>query len=132
MVTIYPPGTVSACNGGQLELACTTSGNYHEWIFYVVPSNGTNISEYARLLTTNGDQRSNLTVNSIMFTFHRKSMRGSLPLITSLTIDPISSGYLGAEVICTDKESSNSSSVFLNIINGSDFLQQGIVPTQLY
>ena len=128
-MTIHPSGTVSTCNGDQVELTCTTSGIFHEWIFYVVPDNEfeTNTSQYSRVFSVNGDRSLNLTVNSIKFTFWRKSEQGSTPLTTSLIIDPINKNYLGAEVACVDTETRNSSSIFLNIINGSDMHQQGIV-----
>ena len=53
-VTVSPSGLVSVCHGDQLQLTCTTTGNFLEW--KITPR--LDESSYPRLLTTTSQGRS--------------------------------------------------------------------------
>ena len=110
-MTLSPPGVAPVCNGGQLELTCTTAGRFLRWRFTVIRGNETiTIIRTIQAAVPAGDAISHLTLNSTMFNFSRTSSEGSLPLTSKLVIGPVSSNLNGTVMNCIDLVSSNLSS----------------------
>ena len=65
------------------------------------------------------EQTYQFLLNSISFAFRRISTGGSLPLMSSLTISPVTRGLNGTQVNCEDKETRELSSTVVSIINGT-------------
>jgi hypothetical protein len=121
-VMISPPGVASVCSGDQLELTCTTvtPGTFVEWSFFLVPEGETMARRYERFIhSVSVSATSDLEVNSITFTFSRISAEGSLPLISTIVIDPVSDSLNGTEINCTDVITSNTTSTYIEVINES-------------
>ena len=58
-----------------------------------------------------------LTVNSTTFTFSRLSVRDVSPLISRMTINPVSEGLNGVQVICVDVAASESATTTIQIVD---------------
>ena len=110
-VVISPPEVAPVCDGGQLELNCTTMGSVLKW--RIIPEqNHSQLMAMTHYPTRNhsfqyGD-------STVMFT------RLSHPIqLTSyrIVISPVSSSLNGTEVKCTDLENQESSSTIINVVN---------------
>ena len=75
---------------------------------YVIDSITQTIPEYTVII--NG---------SVMFTFSRVSPSNSQPLISRLLISPATSVVNGTEIMCVDRETLNSSSTTVNVVNNN-------------
>ena len=118
--TISPGGTASACLGEQLELTCDTTGNFLEWSFNLIYENGTSRRSMLTIQSIGeSDQMHQFRINSITFTSIRISTRGSLPLMSNLTISPVTRGLNGTPVNCEDQETGELSSTVISIISGT-------------
>ena len=117
MATISPSGIAPACLGDQLDLICTTTGNFLEWTIDLI---GTSRSPMLAIQSFGeNDQMTQIHINSISFVFRRISTEGSLPLSSSLTITPVINSLNGTQVNCEDKETRASSSTVVSITNGT-------------
>ena len=119
VVTLSPPGVAPVCSGGQLELMCTTAGSALDWRFRVFLENETTLTDIRRVFVSSDSAStamSLLMVNSTLFSFSRISARGSLPVESTLLIDPVSNNLNGTVVNCFDLVSSNSLSTTVIII----------------
>ena len=96
-MTISPPGIAGVCSGGQLELMCTTTGEFLQWRFSV--TSGLNdtlaVTRTIPAAVPAGDAMLQFVVNSTMFNFSRTSAEGSLPMISKVIIGPVSSSLNG-------------------------------------
>ena len=117
IVSISPAHMASVCGGDQLELICTTTGNFLEWSFSLIPTGETTAMTYSRILTTLSADVSSLILANSSFTFSRISAQNSLPLISGLLINPVSAEPNGIEVNCADIETSETASTLVKIIN---------------
>lgn len=108
-----------ACLGEQLKLTCTTTGAVIEWkvTFNDLP--------YSRLVSTTS-AASNLSVSNIVFTFTRISSQNSLPLISVLLVNPVSTALNGSVVNCVDRETSRSSVTIISVVDGYRFPGESI------
>ena len=96
-VMISPSGIASACSGGHLDVTCTTNGTFLRW--YI----------------TRPD------IDNTTFSFSRTSPQGTLPLISMLTISPVSEIMNGIQVKCEDVVASiNSSTTIVHVINSQN------------
>ena len=111
---ISPPNKIPVCNGGQVELVCTTTSGLLEWSFTLFPENSTILRRYTRVLST-ASQASYLLVNSTLFTFSRRSPEHNTPLVSRLLISPVSDGLNGTDINCGDADTSTSA--IIQIIN---------------
>ena len=104
-----------ACLGDQLNLTCNTTGNLLKWSFY---ENGTSTRLHMLTIQSFGrsDQMHQFRINSISFTFIRISTGGSLPLMSNLTISPVTRGLNGTKINCEDQETGEISSTVISII----------------
>ena len=127
-VTIAPSGTISVCNGDQLELTCMITDSGHR-SFSILVWNVTLISgdetippvTYTPAISPSSptDQRIRRIVNSTSFTFSRISPQNSFPFVSRLLISSVSSRVDGTEVNCLDALTSESSSTtVVNITSG--------------
>ena len=84
-----------AClEGDQLELTCnTTTGLDHRWEFTVFPRPAT-------ITGVSGIPIAPLSIGIAMVNFSRLSGQFDLPLISRVTISPVSSGLNGTVVSC--------------------------------
>ena len=91
--------------GDQLELTCTSSGRDHRWEFTVFPENMTHTT-----LPVSSDGPSSvpspLTFSSSMITFSRRSGQNVLPLVSRVTVSPVSNSLNGTVVNCFEGISS--------------------------
>jgi hypothetical protein len=110
-VTVSPSGIASVCNGDSLELNCTTSGSILEWSFAPITF------VYKRALSTTNQPPEPLLIDETRFTFSRLSAANSLPLVSTLLIDPVNMGLNGTEVNCTDVDTSEIVTTIITIIN---------------
>ena len=93
------------CSGDQLELTCSLTdpdSNLLEWI--LTPA--TIFMDLLRAIDTYSPSDETAVINSTLFiTFSRISARGNLPLVSRLTIDPVTTDLNGIVVYCTDVSS---------------------------
>ena len=116
--TTHPVGTVSACRGDdQLELMCSVPNGFLEWSFSLVLENDTTPMSYSRVLTRSTTGSSYLEVGPLTFTFSRTSNIGSLPLMSTLLIRPVSNVLNGTQVNCTDRLTMESQSSRIDVVN---------------
>ena len=62
------------------------------------------------------DQMHQFYINSVSYTFIRISIGGSLPLISNLTISPVTRDLNGTEINCEDQDTGEFSSTVISII----------------
>ena len=125
-MTLSIPGVAPACNGDQLELTCTTTGEFLQWRFRVIRGNETIATEFTRTIASTvsiSEVISQLVVNSIVFDFSRTSARDSLLVISRLVIGPVSSGLNETVINCIDLDTAESS--VTTIITGERSSLQG-------
>ncbi len=96
-----------------MELNCTTSGNILEWSF----SPTTTTLVYTRALSTTNQPPEPILIDETRFTFSRLSATSTLPLVSTLLIDPVNMGLNGTEVNCTDVNTSETVTTIIKIIN---------------
>ena len=122
LVEISPSVVAPICQAGdQLELRCYTSSNFLRWEFVAISASGEAVT-YMQTVTSDGPagvDSDPITINStIMVSFSRDSSQGSLPLISRMTINPVSDGLNGVDVKCTDRVTSESATTTILIIGG--------------
>ena len=106
----------NVCDGDELQLTCDVPGTFLEWrSTYLLPGG---------YVVQNGGIARNETrqVNSVTITISRISDANILPLLSVLTVNPVTADLNGTEITCTDLESTNSTSTIINVIN-SDSIQ---------
>ena len=81
----------------QLELTCNTSGIAHRWELTVFPENITYTTSPVTSAGTSGTPQS-LRISTSMITFSRLSGPNISPLISRITINPVSNGLNGTMV----------------------------------
>ena len=108
LVEISPSGVAPVCQAGdQLELTCSATGAFLRWEFTVIRESEPAMPfRVMPIVTSNGPSGvpPPVTANSTRFTFSRFSAQDSTPLISMLTINPVSEGLNGVEVKCMDVE----------------------------
>ena len=116
---ISPPGIAPVCSGDTLNLTCTTTGRFQEWSFTLIPENETAPMRYTRSLQTYGPKHLQIfeqVIASTMFLYSRNSAENSLPLMSTLSVSPVSAGLNGTVVNCTDITTSDTVSTIIFII----------------
>jgi hypothetical protein len=109
-VRLSPSGVAPVCSGGQLELTCTTTGNFLRWSFSVFRGNETSATEFIRTISSTSEAMAQLVVNSMVFNFSRISAHNSMPVMSSLVISPVSSSLNGTVMNCMDADTGEVSS----------------------
>ena len=114
---ISPSVVAPVCQArDQLELTCTTSGVLQQWQL-IKSGEVTQLLQVSPAGST-GVQSEPLIIDSVMFTASRLSSQGSSPLISRMTIRPVSEGLNGSEVNCVDTLASESARTTILIIGG--------------
>ena len=117
---ISSPGIAPVCDGDQLKLTCSITGNQVEWSVFGIPEGEMTARRYGRGLLNNGINQApvDLMVNSVLFTFSRVSPPNTLPLITKLVTSTANNltSIDETEVICQDTMTHNSSATIVNVI----------------
>ena len=116
---VSPPGIAPVCSGDTLDLACTTTGKFLEWSFTLIPENETTPMRYTRNLQTYGPKHLQIfeqVIASTVFLYSRNSAENSLPLMSTLSVSPVSEGLNGTVVNCTDVTTSDTVSTIIFII----------------
>ena len=112
MLTLSPVMVAPVCRvGDPLQLTCTVSVEFLEWSLILINENG--MDEEIIAFSNSRDvtqQRTQRIINSTTFTFTRTSAQGSLPLISTLSIDSVSIGLNRTVVRCSDAANPMSSS----------------------
>ena len=110
-MTITPPEVAPACDGGQLELNCTTTGSLLER--RIIPEqNHSQLSVQAYVPMRN--QSFQYGDSTVMFT----RLSHPMQLISyRIAISPVSNSLNGTEVKCTDLENQESSSTVISVVN---------------
>ena len=108
MVTLSPMTVATVCRvGDPLQITCTSTVQFIRWSILQVII----ISEQemlvkpvtsAQINSLDGNQMSQIVVNSTKFTFTRTSASGVSPLNTTLSIDSVSIDLNGTVVNCSD------------------------------
>ena len=106
-------------SGDQLELTCTTSGVIQTWQLVSNPESGavTQLQQVSSAGSSGLDSGPRI-INSITFNSSRLSSQGSSPLISRMTVNPVSEGLNGSEVNCVDTLASESATTTILIIRG--------------
>ena len=121
MLTLSPMMVAPVCLGDQVNLTCTASVDSIQWSFTVVNEQGRD-EPFLIFSTSSGrsQQSAPIVVNSTTLTLIRDSGEGVLPLISTLSIDPVSIGLNGTVVNCTDpRDMLISASTTIQIIDTS-------------
>ena len=116
---ISPPRIAPVCSGDTLNLTCTTTGRFLEWSFTLIPENETTPMRYTRSLQTYGPKHLQIfeqVIASTMFIYSRNSAENSLPLMSTLSVSPVSDGLNGTVVNCTDVTTSDTVSTIIIIV----------------
>ena len=103
MVEISPSTVAAVCQvGDQLELICNTTAVELSWEFTAISESGSFMTYMPAPVESAGSRGAPppVTINTTTFTFSRLSSQDSLPLISRITISPVSSGLNGTVVNC--------------------------------
>ena len=126
VVEISPPVVALVCQvRDQLELTCgiSAAGGFsvllQQWQLVANSESGavTQLQLVSSAGTT-GVNSDTLIINSVTFTVSRLSIEGSSPLISRMTVNPVSEGLNGSEVNCVDTLTSESARTTILIIGG--------------
>ena len=119
VVEIFPSLVAPVCQvGDRLELTCSVTGAFLIWEFAVSQENGSPVT-FRPDVTSDGPSgvASPVMVNSTTFSFSRLSAQDGSPLISRMTIIPVSEGLNGVQVSCMDVEVSESATTTIRIID---------------
>ena len=97
LLTLSPMSVAPVCHvGDPLQITCTSSESGIKW---------SSIFQGSDVLITSGgpnNQQTQVTADSVTFTFTRTSNPGVSPLVSTLSIDSVSIGLNGTVVRCAD------------------------------
>ena len=100
----------------------TTSGLDHRWEFTVVPENASYTTRRPISLTgVSGIPTTPLSIGNSMITFSRLSGPNILPLISRITISPVSRGLNGTVVSCFELATNSVATTTIQIIDTQQF-----------
>ena len=124
MVEISPSPVAPVCQeGDQLELMCnTTLGVDHQWEFTTFPENISYTRAPVSSIGIRGTPQA-LLIGSSTITFSRLSGQNVLPLISRVTISPVSRGLNGIVVNCFELATNlvATTTIQLQIIDSQEF-----------
>ena len=103
MLTISPMVVAPVCRvGDSLQITCTASVQFIRWNTLQANEQGTLVEAANSVQINNVDanQMSQRWVDSAIFTYLRTSAQGTLPLISTLSIDSVNIGLNGTVVLC--------------------------------
>ena len=117
MVTLSPMTVATVCHvGDPLQITCTASVEFIKWS--VLQANKEIFSPVHINSRDSSVQMSQIVVEPATFTFVRTSVRGTSPLISTLSIDSLNTE---TTVKCTDVGNPlTSASTIIQIINSSN------------
>ena len=121
-MTSSPMTVAPVCRvGDTLNLTCTAYVELIIWSFTVVNQQGRD-EEITKFISyrARANQTMAIEVNSTTFTLRRISTQGTLPLISTLSIDSVSIGLNGTVVNCVNAINSTSTSTTIQIIDTSE------------
>jgi hypothetical protein len=123
VVEISPSPVAPVCQAGdQLELRCTTtSGTDHGWEFTVFPENVSYTRRPVSSIGVSGLPTTPLSISTSMITFSRLSGPNVLPLISRITVSPVSSGLNGTVVNCFELATNLVATTIIQIIDPQQF-----------
>ena len=107
MVTLTPEMVAPVCHvGDPLNITCIASAEFIRWNVFQPNEQDTLVEAInaVQLNSRDPSQTKRGEVNSATFTFIRRSGRGASPLISTVSIDSVSTGLNGTVVRCTDVE----------------------------
>ena len=104
----------SVCPGEQLTLTCNTSTYTHRWTL-VDPNTGMMHSRLVSVPVHVPETIPPLQVQSFYFTFAVTSTPGTLPLISTLTVNNVTDYLNTSRISCLGVGSENSTSEVVNI-----------------
>lgn len=115
--TVIPssPRIAPVCNEDYLELTCMITGRVLEWHITVMTQTE-NITR-SRLIDSSLQSPLSLSVNSVVITLSRTSSLSTPPVISRLVISQANTSINGSLITCTDRETRNSSSIEVKIID---------------
>ena len=120
MAEVSPSPVAPVCQEvGQLELTCNATGIDHTWKFTVFPENMTHITSPVTSTGVSAIPRP-VGIGTSMITFSRLSGPNVLPLISRITVSPVSSALNGTVVSCFDDEDSIATTT-VQIIDSRQF-----------
>lgn len=117
-----PTGTVVVYSGHHLELTCATTGQVLRWKFALINENGTNHTYFEQSLQYLGSadlQLFNRTFNSSVFFINRTSGANVLPVMSRLSIIPVTNALNQTVIYCEDVATRMSSSTTINVISSN-------------
>ena len=122
VVEISPSPVAPVCQeGDQLELTCnSTSGIDHQWQFTVFPENVSHTVEPVSSIGASGIPMP-LMIGRSTITFSRLSGQNVLPLISRITISPVSRGLNGTVVSCIELDTNLVATTTIQIIDSQRF-----------
>lgn len=124
MVEISPLSVVPAVcqERGQLELTCnTTSGLEQRWQFNVVSEKVHYVGISISIVGVSGIPIAPLSIGIAMVNFSRLSGQFELPLISRVTISPVSRGLNGTEVRCFEVDTNLVATTTIRISDAQQF-----------
>ena len=118
---ISPSPVAPVCQeGDQLELTCNTTGIDHRWEFVIFPENVSHTTTPVTSIGVSGIPQP-LMISFSTITFSRLSGQNVLPLISRVTIDPVSSDLNRTVVNCIEGMNSLVSTTITQIIDSRQF-----------
>ena len=131
VIIVSPLAIAPVCNGGRLEVTCTTTEIFLRWNItfrdqeLVTTSTGT----FTRTLSSFGTspEASPLTINSSTFRFLRTSDEGRVPLMSTLLINPVNRMLNGTILTCMKVSTSDSSATIVQILSENDYCELLII-----
>ena len=120
----YQSGVAPVCQAGdQLELTCSVTGAFLIWKFTVTRESGLAVTSMSDVTSDGpGGVASPVMVNSTTFTFFRLSAHDHSPLISRMTIIPVSEGLNGVEISCIDVAATESAATTIQIVGAGGML----------
>ena len=127
-ISLREDGTAPVCKADALNLTCTAAGRFLEWSFSLTPENATASMRYIRTLQLDGPnhlQTYEQMIGSTTFLYSRSSAENMLPLVSMLSISPVSEDLNGTVVNCTDVTAGDTVSTTINVLNEKLFIPKG-------
>ena len=130
VVEISPSVIAPVCQAGdQLKLTCSTLGVLHTWRFTAITESGAAMT-FTRSVSSHGptgvDSQPLIINSTIHFTYSRLSSQNILPLVSRITVNPMTEGLNGTRVNCFDGITSEQMATTIHIISGGTIANNNI------
>ena len=115
------------CDGDQLELICSLTDPGSSLLAWTFAPATIFMGLFRAIDAHSLNDDTPWMINSTLFSFSRISARDNLPLVSRLTIDPLTTGLNGIMINCTDVSMREIASTVVYVMNRGTFIRHWVL-----